>query len=321
MNKYTIKTFKDYKNQKKLLILNFKQSTVSKPGTEDKYARGHKTADKLLIELAKEKNINAFSYKYDNVLIDNNEIYIDSFNLKDFDYVIMGMMIEKSEIVNLILQNLDYYDIPYFNYGTPSDKGNKAQDMYSLTRANLPYIPTLISSNSKDTVNYIKSKWDNLYPVVCKIMNSSQGNGINKCDNSNELIKLFSDTQKPTYEDFRMVQKFIPNDGDYRILVFDNKIISSVKRVAKDSKKDFRNNISQGGSGFVEKIPIAASQIALDAVKVLKKDIAGVDLIQDTRNKKWYIMEVNSAPQYQLSQELSGINFPQILINKIHSQL
>jgi len=32
-------------------------------------------------------------------------------------------------------------------------------------------------------------------------------------------------------------------------------------------------------------------------------------------------MEVNSAPQYQLSQELSGINVPQILINKIHSQL
>lgn len=313
-------SFKDF-NNKKLLILNFSQPSVSSPGLENKHARGHKTADSLLIELANKKNISAVSYQYDKILIDDTEIYIDSIPLKIFDYVVMGMMAKKTEIVNPILQYLDHYNIPYFNYGTPSDKGNKTQDMYSLTRAGLPYIPTFISSNAKEAIEYIDLNWKGEYPVVCKIMNSSQGKGVEKCDDSKSLAKLFSNTDNPNYEDFRMIQKFIPNDGDYRILIFDNEIISSVKRVTKDAKKDFRNNMSRGGRGFAEDIPKIASKIALDSFKLLKKDIAGVDLIQDSKNKKWYIMEVNSAPQYQYSQEISKINFPEMLINKIYLQL
>lgn len=315
-----VNSFKNF-NAKKLLILNFSQSSVSSPGLENKYANGHKTVDSLLIELANKRNINAFSYQYDKILIDSTEIYIDSIPLKIFDYVIMGMMAKKTEIVNPILQYLNYYNIPYFNYGTPSDKGNKTQDMYSLTREGLPYIPTFISSSAKEAINYIDLNWNGEYPVVCKIMNSSQGKGVEKCDNSKSLAKLFSNNEDPNYEDFRMIQKFIPNNGDYRILVFDNKIISSVKRVTKDAKKDFRNNMSRGANGFAEDIPHIASKIALDSVKLLKKDIAGVDLIQDSRNKKWYIMEVNSAPQYQYSQEIYKINFPEMLINKIYLQL
>jgi D-alanine-D-alanine ligase-like ATP-grasp enzyme len=49
--------------------------------------------------------------------------------------------------------------------------------------------------------------------------------------------------------------------------------------------------------------------------------MAGVDLIQDKRDGKWYIMEVNTAPQYHYFQEISGIDFPQMLIDKIYSKL
>jgi len=316
-----VRLFEEFSNEKSILILNFDPISVSTPGTEGRYARGHKRADTLLIELAEEKGIKAVSFQYDKVLIDCNEIYIGSTHLKDFDYVIMGMMAKKTEIVNPILQYLEHHNIPHFNYGTPSDIGNKTQDMYNLTRAGLSYVPTFITASSEEASKYVATKWDSSYPIVCKVMNASQGDGVEKCDDAKELEKCFTDEKDPAYDDFRMVQKFIPNDGDFRILIFDGKIIASAKRVAKDPKKDFRNNMSKGGHGYKMDAPHEANQMALDSVKVLGKQMAGVDLIQDQSTGKWYIMEVNSAPQYHYFQEISGIDFPQMLIDKIYAEL
>lgn len=319
-NKF-VRLFEEYANGKSILILNFDPVSVSTPGTEEKFARGHERADALLVELAKEKGMTAVSHQYSNVVIDGDDIYVDSKSLKDFDYVIMGMMAKKTEIVNPILQYLDQHRIPHFNYGTPSDKANKTQDMYNLTRAGLPYVPTIIASSSEEASSYIAKNWKNEYPVVCKVMNASQGDGVEKCDDQKELAKCFPDSKDPSYEDFRMVQKFIPNDGDFRILIFDGKIIASAKRVAKDPKKDFRNNMAKGGEGFKMAAPHEANQIALDSARILGKEMAGVDLIQDEKEEKWYIMEVNTAPQYHYFQEISGIDFPQMLIDKIYSKL
>jgi ribosomal protein S6--L-glutamate ligase len=316
-----VRLFEEFSIQKSILILNFDPVSVSTPGTEDKYARGYKRADSLLIELAEEKGLDAVSLQYDKVVIDGEEIYIGEKRLCDFDYVIMGMMAKKTEIVNPILQYLEKHGVPHFNYGTPSDRGNKLQDMYNLIQAGLPYVPSFVTANSTEAVKYVTKHWKGEYPVVCKVMNASQGDGVSKCDSAEELEKAFSNPKDPTYEDFRMVQKFIPNEGDYRVLIFCDKIIATAKRVSKDPKKEFRNNMSKGGSGFVAELSHEASQLALDSVKTLEKEMAGVDLIQDKNTGKWFIMEVNSAPQYHYFQEISGTDFPQMLIDKIYSEL
>lgn len=316
-----VRLFEEFSNRKSLLILNFDPVSVSTPGTEEKYARGYERADDLIIELAEEKGIDAVSLQYDRVVIDGEEIYIGEKRLCDFDYVVMGMMANKTEIVNPILQYLEKHGILHFNYGTPSDKGNKLQDMYNLIQAGLPYVPSFVSANSTEAVKYVTKHWKGEYPVVSKVMNASQGDGVVKCDSAEELEKTFSDHSDPNYEDFRMVQKFILNDGDYRVLIFCDKIIAIAKRVSKDPKKEFRNNMSKGGRGFVADLPHEASQLALDSVRALEKEMAGVDLIQDKKTGDWYIMEVNSAPQYHYFQEISGTDFPQMLIDKIYSEL
>ena len=52
-NKF-VRLFEEYANEKSILILNFDPVSVSTPGTEDQYAKGHKRADTLLIKLAEE---------------------------------------------------------------------------------------------------------------------------------------------------------------------------------------------------------------------------------------------------------------------------
>lgn len=316
-----VRLFEEFANRKSLLILNFDPPSVSMPGTEDEYARGHERADTLLIELAAEKGIDAVSLQYEKVVIDGEEIYVGEKRLCDFDYVIVGMMAKKTEIVNPILQYLEKHGVLYFEYGTPSDRGNKMQDMYDLIQAGLPYVPSFVSASSSEAVKYVNNHWKGEYPVVCKVMNASQGDGVSKCDSAEELKKAFDDVKDPSYEDFRMVQKFIPNDGDYRVLVFCDQIIAIVKRVSRDPKKEFRNNMSRGGRGFAANLPQEASQIALDSAKILDKQMAGVDLIQDKKTGDWFIMEVNSAPQYHYSQEVTGMDFLQMLIDKIYSEL
>ena len=316
-----VRLFEEFSNRKSLLILNFDPVSVSTPGTEKEYARGHERADTLLIELAAEKGMDAVSLQYESVVIDGEEIYVGEKRLCDFDYVIMGMMAKKTEIVNPILQYLEKHGVLHFNYGTPSDRGNKLQDMYNLIQAGLPYVPSFVSSNGSEAVKYVNRHWKGEYPVVCKVMNASQGDGVSKCDSAEELRKAFSDVKDPSYEDFRMVQKFVPNDGDYRVLIFCDKIIAIAKRVTKDPKKEFRNNMSKGGRGFEADLPQEASQIALDSVQTLDKQMAGVDLIQDKKTGEWFIMEVNSAPQYHYFQEISGVDFPQMLIDKIYSEI
>lgn len=316
-----VRLFEEFSNRKSLLILNFDPISVSTPGTEDEYARGHKRADTLLMELAAEKGIDTVSLQYEKIVIDGEEIYVGEKRLCDFDYVVMGMMAKKTEIVNPILQYLEKHGVLHFNYGTPSDRGNKMQDMYNLIQAGLPYVPSFVCSNSSEAVKYINRHWKGEYPVVCKVMNASQGDGVSKCDSAEELKKAFSDIKDPSYEDFRMVQKFIPNEGDYRVLIFCDEIIAIAKRVSKDPKKEFRNNMSKGGRGFVADLPQEASQIALDSARALDKQMAGVDLIQDKDTGEWLIMEVNSAPQYHYFQEISGVDFPQMLIDKIYSEL
>lgn len=317
-NKF-VRLFEEYSGGKSILILNFRPNTVSTPGTEDQYAKGFKKADELLIHLADLKGIHADSALYSDLLIEGDEIYVKDKMLSEYDYVILGMMAGVSLIASIVIDYLDACRIPHFDYSSLNHKGNKLQDMFNLVKAGLPYVPTFVTSDYDSAAKYISKNWD--YPVVAKVMNSSQGDGVEKFDDAASMKSFFENPKRPDYEDFVMVQSFIPNDGDYRVLIFDNKIIATAKRVSKDPKKEFRNNMSKGGSGHKADLPHDANQLALDATKVVGKQMAGVDLIQDKESGIWYIMEVNSAPQYHYFQEISGIDFPQMLIDKIYSEL
>jgi ribosomal protein S6--L-glutamate ligase len=314
-----VRLFEEYSEKKSILIINFRPKTVSTPGTEDEYAKGFKKADELLVHLADLQGMDAESVTYQDILLEGDEILVKGKSLSEYNYVILGMMAGISLVASIVSDYLDSRGIPHFDYSTLNHKGNKLQDMVNLVKAGLPYVPTFVTADYNSAVKYVNKNWE--YPIVAKVMNSSQGDGVEKFDDAASMKDFFSNVKKPDYEDFIMLQRFIPNDGDYRVLIFDNKIIAIAKRVSKDPKKEFRNNMSKGGSGFKADLPHEANQLALDAVKAVGKQMAGVDLIQDKKTGKWYIMEVNSAPQYHYFQEISGIDFPQMLIDKIYAEL
>jgi glutathione synthase/RimK-type ligase-like ATP-grasp enzyme len=79
--------------------------------------------------------------------------------------------------------------------------------------------------------------------------------------------------------------------------------------------------MSLGGKGKTEDLPQKEKDLALAAAQTTRKQMAGVDLIQSKDDKKWYIMEVNSSPQYHYFSEIQDLDFPQLLADYIEDKL
>ncbi len=95
-----------------------------------------------------------------------------------------------------------------------------------------------------------------------------------------------------------VLQEFITNDGDYRILVLNFKPVMAIKRTAGEGSH--LNNTSQGGTAEIVALDSLDPQIIDMAVKVSRAEgleVSGVDIIIDANTGNFYTLEVNHAPQ------------------------
>ena len=136
-------------------------------------------------------------------------------------------------------------------------------------------------------------------PFVLKDIHASRGD-------TNEVIRSKQDfdrvaQQAAASEDviYLIGQAFVPNDGDFRILVFGGEPRVAILRRRKDDSTHL-NNTSQGGTAQIvpiETLPAEVINASGDAAQFLRLDLAGVDMVQDNITKKWYCFEVNLNPQ------------------------
>jgi glutathione synthase/RimK-type ligase-like ATP-grasp enzyme len=96
-----------------------------------------------------------------------------------------------------------------------------------------------------------------------------------------------------------VAQAFVDNDRDYRILIFGTKIALIIERARQD-RTTHLNNTSQGAKATlvpVAQLPAAVQTASLAAAKLLGRQVAGVDFVQDKLSGLWYCLEVNDGPQ------------------------
>lgn len=106
--------------------------------------------------------------------------------------------------------------------------------------------------------------------------------------------------KKATKETVQCVaQAFIPNDGDYRVLVFGSRINLVIKRTRAHDKTHL-NNTSQGAQAEIvdaKVFPAAVRNDCVRAAKLIQRQVAGVDIVKDKVSGLWYCLEVNDGPQ------------------------
>ncbi len=117
----------------------------------------------------------------------------------------------------------------------------------------------------------------------------------------NYLVKSADEIEKILNEDPEkefILQNFIPNDGDFRVVTFNYQPRIAIYR--SSNGKDHRNNTSVGGSATIvpfENLSDEFLTLAKDAARALQIKMAGVDLIQNKETGKYFVLEVNRTPQ------------------------
>ena len=168
----------------------------------------------------------------------------------------------------------------------------------------------------RENPEYMVEKFEEWKKMVFKPIDGWGGNGMALLDSRQTL-----DTLMPflNQTDMRHIylERFIENDfTDFRIDIVGGEFIACYGR--KASERDWRTNITSGGSIIMREPTDEIVDIAKRASEALGMDIAGVDILYDREKEEYVVLEVNGIPAFATpEQESMGLNFNDKKIEKI----
>jgi RimK family alpha-L-glutamate ligase len=138
---------------------------------------------------------------------------------------------------------------------------------------------------------------DNIgFPCVVKVVTGSYGEGVYLCERNRDFKKLMEFIDNLGNKKTMIVQEYLGErvGEDLRVLVIGGKVVGAMKRTAPDG--DFRANITNGGTGSQYEISEEIDFLARETARTLGLDIAGIDLLFDSRGFR--VCEANSNPGF-----------------------
>ena len=111
-------------------------------------------------------------------------------------------------------------------------------------------------------------------------------------------------------------QKYIPNNGDVRLYVLDNRVIAAIKR---KSDKDFRNNYSLGGRVELFEPSKEMEELAIQISKLLKADYVGVDFL--LTNDGYFVNEIEDPVGARMLYRTSDIDIIKLFVDCISKKV
>lgn len=154
-------------------------------------------------------------------------------------------------------------------------------------------------------------------PVVVKLLESTQGKGVVLAD-TRKAASALVDAFRGLNAHF-LVQEFVKEAGgsDLRCFVVGGKVVGAMMRTAQAG--EFRSNVHQGGSVKKVRLTKEERRTAIKAARVLKLNVAGVDILRSDSGPK--ILEVNSSPGLQGIEEATRKDIAGAIIEYIETSV
>lgn len=170
---------------------------------------------------------------------------------------------------------------------------DKLRAMQLLSRHGVGLPITGYAHSTRDVPNLISMVGG--APLVVKLLEGTQGIGVVLCEThkaAESVIEAFIQTNNNI-----LVQEYIreANGADIRALVVNGKVVAAMRRQAQAG--EFRSNLHRGGEAFAIKLTPEERATALQAAKIMRLDVAGVDILRSVRGP--LVLEVNSSPGLQ----------------------
>jgi len=194
---------------------------------------------------------------------------------------------------------------------------DKLASMQVLASNNIPIPKTMLAKMPLDP-SIVSAEFS--YPLVLKTTSGSKGKGVMLCNDADALedvINLINKSKKGFAN--LILQEFVKTSRgkDIRIFIIGGRAIGAMLRKAPEGK--FKANFSAGGEVENFSLNPEVEWLAVESVKLLDLEIAGVDILFDEKGYK--VCEVNSSPGFEGFEQATGINVPKEIYNFIQIRL
>jgi len=205
--------------------------------------------------------------------------------------LIRGHIHEHIDSVKTVSMYLKLYNIPSINDYSMFRTASKLIQAVHFHIYGLPVAQTVFVTPA------VIANLDKLpfgYPCIMKATNGSHGNYNYKLNGPEDVVRVMTeDGDKHTF----VLQRFMPNDCDFRVLVAGDELLIIKRSAAGDSHL---NNTSQGGDAELvdpSTLPAEIIEQSRLIVKKINMSVAGVDVLYDQSTQNYSFLEVNSQPQ------------------------
>ena len=167
---------------------------------------------------------------------------------------------------------------------------NKMWTSQTVSKAGLRSPITVFAKNPQN-ISFLIDKVGGL-PCVVKTPYGSQGTGVIKMENYQQTkatLELLHSRGIDT-----LLQAYVEGGGkDYRVIVVGEKVVCTMERSSDDG---FKANLSQNGKGKKVTLSQEHQDFCVKASKAIGLDFSGVDIMISNKDKKAYLIEINSNP-------------------------
>jgi glutathione synthase/RimK-type ligase-like ATP-grasp enzyme len=280
---------------KQILLLFSKQSFIDKKTDPERLKSLLSKTNKAQFEYAFLEDVTYFMSPEGAELVDTrNNRKLDSYDAIYIRYI--GYLEAQAPGLAIArycsIKNIPFIDRELLRPGS----FNKINQYMNLFEAKVPFPKTFIAKS--DRIAEGAKAYGFTFPFILKGASGTRGQDNFLVHSESELAEITSAPAAGYY----VLQEFIPNKGDYRILVCGDEVKLVIKRMA--SEGTHLNNTSQGGNAVIVENDSIASEILADSVKAAQfygRDFAGVDMVVSEEDGKHYCFEVNRAPQIENS--------------------
>ena len=179
--------------------------------------------------------------------------------------------------------------IPFIDEVVADMGVSKLSQLFKLWSQNVNVTPLIYST--QPIPQKTLSKLNGKHGYIVKPIHGQKGKGV-------QLVATIKGIAPNS-----LVQPYIENEGDYRVLVYGFKVRGALYRKAADGM--VVNNTSAGASSnylSASEVPKDVAELAVKAAKATNHSIAGVDVIVNKNTGEAYVLEVNQGSQIVTGQ-------------------